>query len=200
MTPADYQKRNSEIEQTISRLNSEVTQKESEAASLTQRSKQWLLNKTNPCKGTAKNKRDCENDNQYKDSMSARDAGYAKTATDIANQKKQTIAALRLELEENTKLLKEAQASASQVSATLANQGLTLDSVMTTSQAQADAIKQSATVTAQAQADAIKSTAITTADAEAKSKKIKTIVIAGVAGLIVVITLVIVVKKLKKKK
>lgn len=196
MTPADYQKRNAELAAKITELENANVHEAQLAAQYEQKAKQWLLNKTSPCKGTAKKKAACENDNQYKDSMSAqntalKNASLAKIATN-----KTTIKQLREEITTNIGLMDEAQASATQVSATLANQGLTFESVATTSNAQADAIREQATILATSQAQKM---AVET-ETDAKNKKVRNYVFVGAGVLAIVIVAIVVIKKLKKKK
>lgn len=196
MTPADYQKRNAELTAKIVQLENAIQTATNQAAKYGQNARQWILNKTIPCRGTANNKAACEKDNLYKDSKSLENKGYQQSELNKVEGYKTTIKQLQEEITKNIGLMDEAQASASQVSATLANQGLTFESVATTSNAQADAIREQATILATSQAQKM---AVET-DTDAKNKQVRNYVFVAAGILAIVIVAIVVIKKLKKKK
>lgn len=196
MTPADFQKRNAELAAKITELESSNSHEANLAAQYGQKAQQWLLNKTNPCKGTNNKRAACKNDNEYKDGMSAQNTALKNASLAKIESNKATIKQLREEITKNIELMDEAQASASQVSATLANQGLTFESVATTSNAQADAIREQATILATSQAQKM---AVET-ETDAKNKKVRNYVFVGAGVLVILVVAVVVIKKLKKRK
>jgi|GEM_PF-5544910 len=196
MTPADYQNRNAELSAKIVQLENAIQTATNQAAKYGQDAQQWLLNKTSPCKGTNKQKQACANDNLYKDSKNLEYKGYQQSELNKIQGYKATIKQLQEEITKNIALMDEAQASASQVSATLANQGLTFESVATTSNAQADAIREQSAILATSQAQKM---AVET-ETDAKNKKVRNYVFVGAGVLVILVVAVVVIKKLKKRK
>lgn len=165
----------------IALLNSARSSKEARIAILVPSEADWRRDSTRECRGTARQKRDCQKERG--DSLVIANQRLAEI-----NQLKNEIAGIDIEIA----ALVEADRAKNQANVALANQGLSMEALSKAAEGQNEAAKIKAT----AEAEAIKTTATT----QAENSRNNNMVFIAVAVVVVAVVGFVLFKKFKKKK